>query len=541
MSTPPSHIISCLYLLLMAICCSFCTDHTDAKKLRVFHYNQHNNLTSLDPAYAKSQNNVWAVNHIFSTLVNLDDQLNIIPAIAKKWEISEDGLAYSFVLRNDVSYHSDVCFGSEMTRLVKAQDFVYSFERLMDTVLNAPGSWIFKGKVRPNQAFEALNDSTLVIHLQQAFSPFLSLLTMQYCSVIPKEAVDYYKQDFFKHPIGTGPFKFKRWIENKGLFLLRFEDYYEWKDSTYQSNLDGVRTSFIGERSLAFLELINRRLDYFSGLESSYIYTALEADGTLKSKYNNSRFQKAPFLNFEYLGINSNAPGAHPLLGDVNFRKALNYGIDRNLMLASLRNNVGIPANAGVITKGLPAYDTAKVKGYYYDKNKAIKLIADMDPAKVSEVLTIYTSKDYLDLTAYITRQWEDLGLRTKIEVMESASLRNAMRTGDIPLFRASWIADYPDGESFLSMFFSANGAPPNYTRFNHREFDRLYIKSMGITDVEQKIAIYQQMDKILIEEAPVVFLFYDEISSFSDQRISGLSTNALNLLQVKGINKSLD
>ena len=163
----------------------------------VFHYNQHNPLTSLDPAFAKSQSNIWPVGHLYSRLVSLNDSLEIEKDIAKSWRISEDGLTYTFDLRNDIFFHADVCFGGEERRLT-AQDFVYSFNRIISPQVNSPGSWIFKGKVSDHDPFITLNDSTFEINLKSPFGPFLSLLTMQYCSVLPKEAVEYYGTQFFE-------------------------------------------------------------------------------------------------------------------------------------------------------------------------------------------------------------------------------------------------------------------------------------------------------------------------------------------------------
>ncbi len=526
-------LMSCFVLLTSCL-----MDKDTGIQPNVFHYNQHNNITSLDPAYAKSQNNIWAVNHIFSTLLRLDDTLNIQPGIAKSWSVSEDARTYTFTLRDDVLFHDNECFSNLQERTVTAHDVVYSYERLMDTVLNAPGSWIFAGKIADEVPFEALNDTTFVLRLKNSFAPLLSLLTMQYCSIVPKEAIDHYGSDFYTHPVGTGPFKFKRWLSNQGLFLLKNEEYYD-KDNYPQNNIEGVRTSFIGERSIAFLELVNGRIDFFTGLESSYINTALTPDGTLRDQYSDKmKFIKAPYLNFEYLGLNPNAPDAHPLLKEQAFRQALNYGVDRSLMLSSLRNNIGVPADAGVVTRGLPSYDPEKVKGYTYDKAKARAVLASYDPSLLETPIVVHTSKDYLDLTTYIAKQWEDLGLRVKIDVMESAVLRNAMRNGDVGVFRASWIADYPDGESFLSMFYSQNPAPPNYTRYQCEDFDQLYDSAMKERVEEEKIAKYQAMDRLLVEDAPVVFLFYDEVSLFVNNDVDGLSRNALNLLHVDGIIK---
>jgi peptide/nickel transport system substrate-binding protein len=524
------------FYTLILLVCGMMACGSDTSDVNVFIYNQHNSITSLDPAFAKSQNNIWATHHLFSTLVQLDPDLNIQPSIAKSWEVDADALNYTFYLRDDVRFHSNDCLRQD-DRIVNAADVVYSLSRLRDTTLNAPGSWIFDNKL-DDPPFSVVDDTTMTIHLSQPFAPFLSLLTMQYCSIVPNECVEHFGDDFYRNPVGTGPFRFKRWDMSQGLFLLRNDGFFEWQDSSSYSNLDGVRTTFIGERSIAFLELINDRIDFFSGLESGYINTALSPSGKLREKYDEVNLVKAPFLNLEYMGMNPNAPGAHPLLQELEFRQALNYAIDRDLMLNSLRNGVGRPADAGVITKGLPAYNPELVKGYSHDIDRAKGLIGQFDTDQLEIPLVIHTTKDYLDLTTYIAKQWEYLGLSIEIEVMESATLRSAMRQGQIPMFRASWIADYPDGESFLSMFYGRNPAPPNYTRYQSDEFDQLYESALSISDPDLKVQAYQELDRMIVKDAPIIFLFYDEAAIFLDKSITGFEPNALNLLTVKNLSK---
>ncbi len=525
--------------LLGLIMVASCHHQESTSEHVVFHYNQHNNITSLDPAFAKSQNNIWAANHLYNTLLVLDDSLQVCPSLAKSWEVSEDARTYTFTIRDKITFHRDPSLG-DRRRFLTATDVEYSFNRLVDTTVNSPGSWIFADRIAGEKPFEAINDTTFILRLKEPFSPTLSLLTMQYASIIPKEAVAYYGVDFYKHPVGTGPFRMKRWLSNQGLFLERNPDYFDWQGHP-KNNLEGVRTSFIGERSFAFLELVNQRIDFFSGLESSFIHTALDEKGQLKEIYKNRiKFSKSPYLNFEYLGINQTAEDAHPLLKEKSFRQALNYGIDREVMLATLRKNIGVPADAGVIPRGLPSYNPTYVNGYAYNPSKARDLLAYLDQSLLDIPLVIHTSKDYLDLTTFIAKQWENIGLKTKIEVSESAILRNAMRTGIVGMFRASWIADYPDGENFLSMFYSSNPAPPNYTRYHNDNFDILYRNALSNADEEDRIRLYNQMDSMLVDDAPVIFLFYDEISQFSNNKISGLSTNALNLLHVTDIHKGI-
>jgi len=517
-------------LFVIIVTCFGCKNKKEVQS-EVFHYNQHNPLTSLDPAFAKNQSNIWPVSHLYSTLVTLNNALEIVPDVARSWEVSEDGLTYSFTIRKDVFFHEDECF-RENSRSVTAKDFVYSFNRIISKDVNSPGSWIFKGKLNEVTPFNAPNDTTFEILLKSPFAPLLSLLTMQYCSVVPYEAVEHYGSQFFENPVGSGAFRFVKWIDKNGLFLKTNDDYYKKVDH----NLAGVRTSFIPDRSIALLEIINGNLDYMSGLESSYVNTALNKDGELRANLRDKLvILKNPYLNFEYLGINQQlAEERNSILQYKKVRQALNLSIDRDLMLSSLRNGVGISANSGVIPRGLPSYNDAIVKGYENNIALAKQRLSEVPDLDLSETLIISTSKDYLDLTTFIARQWEELGLLVEIEVTESAILRDKMRKSAISIFRASWIVDYPDGENYLSLFYSKNPGPPNYTRYNNPEFDRLYEEAILPQNEESKQLLYHEMNKLVVNDAPVIFLFYDETANFYRKGIKGMPTNAINLLDLK-------
>jgi peptide/nickel transport system substrate-binding protein len=137
-----------------------------------------------------------------------------------------------------------------------------------------------------------------------------------------------------------------------------------------------------------------------------------------------------------------------------------------------------------------------------------------------------------------MARQWEELGLRVQVDVMESATMREMMTKGTATFFRASWIADYPDAESFFTVFYSKNPAPPNYTRFKNADFDRYYEQALAEIDDQKRYKLYSEMEKILIEESPVIFLFYDESSRCARKNIKNMSYNSMNLLPLKKVKK---
>lgn len=534
------------YWTILCLFCISCNSSPNRLESRhAFRYNQHNPITSLDPAFARTQNNIWAVDCLFNGLVQLDDGLNVKPCIAKDWKISADGLSYRFLLRDDVYFQDDPAFLPDgKGRKLIAADVVYSFNRLVDEKWPKPGSWIFKGRVAPDSAFVAENDSVFVLHLLAPFQPMLQILSMQYASIVPREVCEIWGRDFRRHPVGTGPFKFKIWAENQALVLLKNEHYFE-RDSAGNRlpYLDAVKTTFMGDRKTAFLEFKKGHLDYFFGLESSYINELLSPEGELQPALaSDFYFLKNPYLNTEYLGIrmdlHSESEAKTAPLQLKKVRQALNYGFDRDQLLRTLRNNVGRPATAGFAPRGLPSFDEQAVPGYSYDPVRAAQLLteAGFPHGKGLPAITLLCNNDYLDLCTFIARQWEDLGVKVEIEMTETALLRERMRNGQAPFFRASWIADYPDAESFLTCFYSKNAAPPNYTRFQNTDFDRLYEASLRETNTERRYELYHQMDRILIDESPVIFLFYDETAQFANRRVKGLSRNAINLLSLKKV-----
>ncbi|MDX1830209.1 MAG: ABC transporter substrate-binding protein [Lutibacter sp.] len=501
----------------------------------VFRYNEHANISSLDPAFAKNQANIWAVNQLFSGLVQLDDSLQVKPDIAKNWTISKDGKTYKFNLRKDVQFHKHFLFGKDSTRFVKAQDFEYSFNRLLDAKVASPGKWVLKNV----ESFKAENDSTFSIQLKKEFPPFLGLLTMKYCSVVPKEIVEYYGTDFRSHPIGTGPFKFKLWVENTKLVFRKNNSYYEKENDVQLPYLEAVAITFLPDKQSEFLQFIQGNLDLLNSIDPSYKDDILTDNGTLKQKYASTvNIVKGAYLNTEYLGILADENNL--VTNSILIRKAINYGFDRKKMIKFLRNGIGTPAINGFIPKGLPSFNNAK--GYTYQPEKAKHLIEEYKKVSGNNnpKITITTNSQYVDLCEYIQKELQNIGLETAIDVVPPSTLRQSKANGKLTVFRASWIADYPDAENYLSLFYSKNFAPngPNYTHFSNSQFDTWYEESFKITNKLKRYNLYQKMDSLVIAKAPVVPLYYDEVIRFTQKNVKGLGINPINLLNLKRVRK---
>lgn len=518
--------------------------HTDKK---VFHINLDQNLTSLDPAFARNQNATWMINQVFNGLVQIDKELNTVPCIAKTWEIADDGLTYTFHLRNDVFFQDDTLFKNGKGRKVVAQDFAYSFNRLIDPKVASSGGWIFSDKVKDLNSFIAVNDSTFQVKLLKPFPAFMNLLTAQYCSVVPKEVVEHYGKDFRNHPVGTGPFKFKYWKEDEVLVLLKNENYFE-KDSAGNAMpyLDAVKVTFINDKQSAFMNFIKKDLDFFYSVDGSYRDDILTKSGRMTSKYK-GKFQliKSPYLCIEYLGILVDPDNALVKNSPLRFKKvrqAINYAIDRAKLIKYLRNSIGIPATSGFIPKGMPGFDSVKVKGYDYNPTLAAKLLveAGFPNGKGMPEIKLSTSTTYKDLIEFIQGELNNIGIKAKVDVSPSASLRDLMSKNEVSFFRGSWIADYPDGENYLSVFYSKNKVPlgPNYTGYFNKEFDQLFDRAYYENDNQKRFALYQKMDNMVLEHAAVVPILYDQSVVMLQNNIGGYKVNPLCLMILKDVKK---
>ena len=536
--------IFCAVLSLLIYSCNRSSINGDKK---VFNLNLDQNLTSMDPAFARNQNALWIVNQIFNGLVQIDSNLNIMPCIAKTWQISNDGRTYTFNLRNDVYFQDDPLFKNGKGRKVIASDFVYSFFRLIDPKVGSSGGWIFSDKVKDIHSFIAVNDSTFKIQLIKPFPPFLNLLTAQYCSVVPKEITAHYGSDFRSHPIGTGPFKFKYWKENEILVLLKNEHYWEKDGNVQLPYLDGVRVTFISDKQSAFMNFLKKDLDFFDKADGTYRDDILTKSGKMTSKYKGKfQLKKGAYLSTEYAGILVDTSKSIVKNSPLRFKKvrqAINYAIDKQKLIKYLRNSIGIPATAGFIPVGMPGFDSTIVRGYHYEPERAKRLLteAGFPNGKNLPVITLSTSTNAKDIMEFIQGELNNIGIKVKVDVSPSSSLRELISKNQVNFFRGSWTADYPDGENYLAVFYSKNKVPfgPNYTGYFNAAFDKLFELSYFENNAQMRYKLYQQMDNMVMENASVVPIFYDQAVIMLQNNIRGYPMNPLNLMMLKRVQKN--
>lgn len=540
-------LISRRYCLLITtvICCllAACNQRTNKQNDNTIYLNYSSGtLESIDPAFAKNLYNMWTDHMVYNTLVNADEYLQIKPSLARNWEVSTDGLIYTFHLRTNVFFHDNEVFANGKGRKMTAADVAYSFGRLIDPITASTGAWIFNDRVATDSPFTAANDSTFIIRLSKPFRPLPVILSMPYCSIVPHEAVEKWGKDFRAHPCGTGPFMFHYWDEGNVLVLRKNLHYWE-QDNTCKNlpYADAVQISFIDSKATEFMLLLQGRIDFVNGLDGSFKDLVLTKNGELKADFRNKlSLQKQTYLNTEYIGFltdsNSTVVKNNPQLSPL-VRRAINHAIDRQKIVTYFRNGAVLPANSGFIPAGIPGHDSTHSYGFDYNPQKALALLqqAGYPNGKGLQPLHVLAPENWADIVNFIATQLKEVGIPLDVEIIQANILRQQMSRSQASMFRAQWIADYPDAETFLAFFYGNFPAPPNYTRFNNRTYNKWYEESMNLPDSIRYMQ-YRKMDSLVMSQAPVIPLFYDRLLHFTSKRITGMKANPMNMIELKTV-----
>jgi len=516
-----------LFLLTTCLILGSCSQEKVTNSKTVFRYNEAGNISSLDPAFARNLENIWGVNQLYSTLVEFDDSLNLKPLLCTKYTVDSTGTLYCFSIRTDVFFHDNACFKDGMGRKLVAQDVVYSLKRLRDPKIASPGKWVLNDVDEDSLAITAPTDTMLCIKLKEPNPAFINFIAMDYCSVVPKEAVEFYQEGFRANPVGTGPFKFFIWKESIGLVLHKNTRYFE-KDAAGNDlpYLDAVHITFLKDLNTNYLKFLQGEYSFLSGLDPSYKDEIIDADGYLQKKMQDKlTLHRTPFLKTDYLGFHF--PTLEKTsLSKAEIRVALDRLIDKKSLVKYLRNGVGVPAINGFVPPIL--------KGPMPEPNS---YLANIDLSTVPE-LVISTTATAADVAEYVQGQWQRYGLKVKVDVLPSSVQSEGVANGRFQLFRKSWIGDYPDAQNFLSLFYSKNFIPngPNYFEFKNIAFDKLYEASLAEQDVLKRRMLYSRLDSILVAECPVIPLFHDEVIQLTSPAVHNYTVNAMNILDLRKV-----
>ena len=537
-------------LMLAVLFCTACaSDASD--DARVFRYNESANLSSLDPAFARTLEPMWVVDQLFDGLVELDENLEVKPLIAERFDLDSSGQVWTFYLRDDVRFHATVGVpGLEDGRPCKSHDVVYSLNRLRDPSVASSGAWILDAVDSDaiGQGIIALGDSAVQITLKAPFPPFLGLMSTVYANVVPVEAVEFFGVDFRSHPIGTGPFQLAWWMEDVACVLHRNPHHWE-RDETGQAlpYLEAVHISFASDMGAEFQGLKQGKFDFMSGLHPAYMNELLDDSGNLNASYSaNIRLETVPFLKTDYIGFYTETDvevGWKPWQ-DKSVRQALSAGIDRVSIARNLRRGAVMPSESFVppVLLGTDAETPSFSEEFPLRVEWAIAVLDSLRSVHPEPwpTLRISTTSDYTDLCAALQFQWGLLGLDVAIDVVSAAAHRERVATGKASLFRKSWLADYPDAENFLGLFHSRNFAPsgPNYSHFSDATFDAMFEQAMSTTNAQERLEIYRSMNERIGQFMPVIPLFHDQVTHFVRNDVMGWKVSPVNRLDLREVRK---
>jgi len=458
---------------------------------------------SLDPAHSTDTTSGTVTALVFDGLVDLDPvSLEVVPAVAKSWDISEDGLTYTFHLRKGVKFHHG--------REVKADDFLYSFERTLHPETASERTWVLEfikgadeflsGEAKRLVGAEVLDDYTLKLTLKHPYPLFLQSLTMDAASVVPKEIAEKWGDDFVDHLVGCGPYKFVRWKRYAVVEIEAFDQYYGGRPK-----IDRIKFKVIPYTDVALLKYTEGELDILAELPTGRVKE-------VQRKYP-EEFKVWSILGTYYIAINNQKP---PFKGNVKLRRALNYAINKKAICDAIGEGVPMPAK-GILPPGIPGYNP-NLKGYSYDLARARKLLAEalaeteFRDAKGLGEIELWYNKDpgHERICTEVQNQLRRLGLKVKLRDYDWGSFLEACKKGEPMLMRSGWIADMPDPENYLYVLLhSEKIGTDNYARYSNPEFDKLVEKARFTADPHERLALYQQAEEMAVDDAVWIFLYF--------------------------------
>ncbi len=521
---------------------------------KVFHFNEPNGIESLDPITANNYPAINVLINVCEGLVEYNKEAKLKPLLAKSFDISPDGKVYTFHLRNDVYFQDDDCFKDKKGRKLVAGDFKYCYERVCNPSTKTRGLWVYRDKVlgadeyskspdkiKDIKGFNVVDDTTFQIVLVEPFAPFLSILTMPYGYIYPKEAVDYYKENFGFHIVGTGPYHFVKWDMDKILVCEKNQNYWaKDKDGNKLPMMDGFEVSFIRSAETEFLDFQDRKLD-FEKPSIDVFGQISDENGNLKSGYD-FELVRQPYLNTVYLCtmLDTTMEGGkgNPLANNKKLRQALNYAIDRERIVKYVLKGKGTPGIHGPLPKGMPGY-SEEVQGYKYDRNLASKLLSEAGypgGKGLSLKLVYHNDESQRELCEAIQSQFKDLGVDLQIEEMLGAAHRSAQNEGKLTFWRANWGADYYDPENYYALFYSKNRTPigPNTACYKNAKVDSLYELGLKLTNFDDRMKVYRELDKQIFEDSPWVIIYYNQFIYLKQKNVDGMYVDGLGIINLK-------
>lgn len=475
---------------------------------------------TLDPAGSNDVGTAGYILQIFSGLLRFDDNLKPVPDIAAIMPtISQDGLTYTFKLRQDVKFQD----GSPM----KASDFKYSWERAVNPATQSPtaGTYlgdivgvsdVMQGKSNQISGVKVIDDYTLQITLKSKISYFLDKMTYPSTFIVEKKNVESNTR-WWLSPVGTGPFKLKSWTQDVSLILEKNDQYYGEKAKLNQIKFTYNSTS-------TGMDLYETDQIDMIGVGTPYYDKVMD-----KSQPFYKDLMVSPYLSIDYIGFNC----SEPPFDDVNIRKAFSMAIDKDKIVSLVDRDMAQKSN-GILPPGMPGYNE-NVKGLEFNVNQAKDLINKSKYGDVSKLPTITMSVGGEggwagSLVESLVYQWkQNLGVDVRVRQLEP-DLYNALGQEVDQMFYFGWIADYPHPQDFLDILFGTDSAF-NYGKFSDPAVDSLVQQANHEMDENQSFVLYQQAEQKMVDEAACLPVLFDKSYILVQPYVKGLSVNALGFI----------
>jgi oligopeptide transport system substrate-binding protein len=458
---------------------------------------------TLDPHLSMDATSAAYIVEIFSGLVTLNPELEVVPDIAERWEVNEGGTVYTFYLRDDAKFHDG--------KAVTARDFKYSFERACDPWTGSVVADTYLSDIVGAQeklygfadevaGVEVVDDHTLQITIDAPKPYFVGKLTHSTAFVVDKDNVERGGRTWTDKPNGTGPFKLMEYRFGRQIVLEPNEHYY----GEYKPSVEQVNFILAGGSAMTMYE--NGELEAVPvGLND--IERVTDPTNPL-----NKELTIAPTMSTFYLGFNVNQPP----FGDVKVRQAFNYALDKQRIMDVIYKKT-VPAATGVVPPTMPDYHNEDLKVLSFDPDRALELIAESKYGDVADLpeITIYVTgaggAPSRLIEAVVGMYKENLGVDIAIQQTEWATFLSDISREENPyqMYSLGWIADYPDPENFLDVLFHSEKSENHMGYFNP-EADELLEKARTEQDPKERLQLYQEVEQILINDAPWVPLFYE-------------------------------
>lgn len=519
----------------------------------VFRVNEVMDIRSLFPLQITEVAGFRIASQVYESLVKLDQAtLEPIPGIAEHWESNEDATEWTFKLRKGVYFHDDACFSNGKGREVKAADVAFVFEQLCTPTAYNQMFWLVRERLKGARAYydaklngkdpgafqavEIIDDYTIKIKLAFPFASFLRLMSHNAFFIYPQEALDAYGQDMSNKAIGTGPFVLKHFKRDERVVLERNPNY--WATDEHGNTLpylDALQTTFVKDKKSELLMFRNGELDMIFTLPLEMYSDVM---GSLEDATQDRvvfRPQVKPSLSAHYYSFNHQ----HEAFKDVRVRKAFNMAIDREAIIKYTLQGEGTPGVYGIVPPVFQTYPYRMLKPVEFDPQAARTLLAEAgypqgDGFPEITMQTTSGGQNY-ELIAQVVQQMleENLNIKVKMEVLTMSEQGEQEESGQSVFWRSAWLADYPDPENFLCLFIGEDmevhsSSYLNTVQYHSDKYDSLYMAGIKELDEQKRFEIFGMMDQMVIDDAIIMPLYYEEFTRLVPQYVKGFNQNSM-------------